>query len=180
VIVAPLKILSIGINPSLPSARMGFPFANPRNRFWQALNSSRLVAVPVTPGVEALRVLRERDGIAFTDLVDKPSAMAHLLSSAEFREGAPRLARRIVDEEPLIAWFHGMTALAPFLRWGGFRIDADPKHLEWGHQGYMLGATHVFVTPNPSPANANYKLRDLIARYDELAHLAVGLSRGHA
>lgn len=176
----PLRILSIGINPSLPSARLGYPFANPRNRFWQALNASRLVAAPVTPGVEALQVLRARDGIAFTDLVARPSAMAHHLTRADYEAGAPLLARRIVDEEPLIAWFHGMTALAPFLRWGGFRVDADPKHLEWGHQAYMLGATHVFVSPNPSPANANYSMRDLITAYDELAGLALGLGRGDA
>jgi TDG/mug DNA glycosylase family protein len=175
-----LRILSIGINPSLPAARLGYPFANPRNRFWQALNASRLVAAPVTPGKDAVRILRERDGIAFADVVETPSAMAHHLHAADYRAGAPKLALRIVDEEPAFAWFHGVTALGAFLRYGGFRVDADARHLQWGHQGYLFGATHVFVTPNPSPANANYRLADLVRAYDELAALAIGVARGDA
>ena len=38
-----LDIVSIGINPSLPSVREGYYFANPRNRFWRALNASGLL-----------------------------------------------------------------------------------------------------------------------------------------
>jgi G:T/U-mismatch repair DNA glycosylase len=32
-----LEIVSIGLNPSLSPVRVGFYFANPRNRFWRAL-----------------------------------------------------------------------------------------------------------------------------------------------
>jgi TDG/mug DNA glycosylase family protein len=138
------------------------------------------VAAPVAPGKPAVLALRERDGIAFADVVDTPSAMAHHLHAADYRRGAPRLAARIVDDEPLVAWFHGITALGAFLRYGGFLIDADHRRLSWGHQPYMLGPTHVFVTPNPSPANAGYRLADLVRSYDELAELALALGRGHA
>ena len=38
-----LEILSIGLNPSTVSVERGYYFANPRNRFWRALNASGLV-----------------------------------------------------------------------------------------------------------------------------------------
>ncbi|MCG8324164.1 MAG: hypothetical protein MI673_01500, partial [Thiotrichales bacterium] len=47
-----LKIISVGLNPSIPSVQAGYYFANPRNRFWKALNQSRLVSVPLEPGIE--------------------------------------------------------------------------------------------------------------------------------
>ncbi|MGH6908499.1 MAG: uracil-DNA glycosylase family protein [Nitrospiraceae bacterium] len=38
-----LAIVSIGLNPSVLSAKKGFYFAHPRNRFWRALNASGLL-----------------------------------------------------------------------------------------------------------------------------------------
>ena len=69
-----LEIVSIGLNPSLPSVREGFYFANPRNRFWRALNGSGLLAEPLVPGVAAMEVLLTRDRIGFTDVVKRPTA----------------------------------------------------------------------------------------------------------
>ena len=46
-----LRILSIGLNPSLPSVREGFYFANPRNRFWRALQCSGLLSDELETGV---------------------------------------------------------------------------------------------------------------------------------
>ena len=57
-----LRAIAVGINPSLPSVRAGFYFANPRNRFWPALNASRLVDAPLEPGPGAVTVLVERYG----------------------------------------------------------------------------------------------------------------------
>ncbi|MEC9340524.1 MAG: mismatch-specific DNA-glycosylase, partial [Pseudomonadota bacterium] len=85
-----LRLLSIGINPSLPAVAAGYYFANPRNRFWAALNQSGLLSAPVTPGVEAMTLILTRDRIGFTDLVKKPSAMAHHLKVADYRAGAAR------------------------------------------------------------------------------------------
>jgi len=68
-----LAILSIGLNPPLPSARAGFPFANPRNRFWPALNASGLVPEHFDPGPDAVQRLVDRYGVGFTDVVERPS-----------------------------------------------------------------------------------------------------------
>ena len=134
-----LRALAVGINPSLPSVRAGFYFANPRNRFWPALNASRLVDAPLPPGLHAIEVLVERYGIGFTDIVKRPTAGSAELHVREYREGAVRLEALVFRHEPAVVWFQGAQA--------------------W----------RVFVTPNPSPANASYSLPALVRWFDALA-----------
>ncbi len=52
-----LSIISIGLNPSPISVAAGFYFANPRNRFWKALNGSRFVDAVLEPGEPAMQSL---------------------------------------------------------------------------------------------------------------------------
>ncbi len=160
-----LRLLSIGLNPSLPSLMAGYYFANPRNRFWPALNASRLLAAAVTPGEAAVRRLLEHAGIGFTDLVKRPTRGAVDLRAAGYRSGALRLQRVIQRYRPAIAWFHGKLAYKQFLLRAGYVSDTDL----WGLQSLSLGATQVFVTPNPSPANAVFSLSELVEWYDMLA-----------
>ena len=68
-LAADLRLLSVGINPSLRAVREGFYFPNPQNRFWPALNASGLLAAPVVPrfridvGILIVRCLRFGDYI---------------------------------------------------------------------------------------------------------------------
>ena len=50
------------------------------------------------------------------------------------------------------------------------RWDVREKS-ELGLQPRSIGATRVFVTPNPSPANAVYSLEDLADWYRRLGQL---------
>ncbi len=163
-----LRLVSVGLNPSLNSVRAGFYFATPRNRFWHALNASRLISAPVSPGpgVEA-RLLRH-EGIGFTDVVKRPSAGARDLRASDFREWAPVLRDRLLAHRPRCAWFHGKVAYTNFLRHTGI---ADPAGVDWGLQPTSIGEVRVFVTPNPSPANAAFSLAEIVAWYDRLAEL---------
>ncbi len=168
--VAPgLRILSVGLNPSLPSVEAGYPFANPRNRFWKALNASELLSVPVEPGVEAMRQLLEREGMGFTDVVKRPTRGAADLRAADYREGAPRLRALIEALEPNWVWFHGKLAWQHYLRHGETQGDDDG----WGQQGWHIGSSRVFVTPNPSPANAAFSLDDLVEHYNAFGEALV-------
>ena len=160
-----LRVLAIGINPSLPAVRAGFPFANPRNRFWPALNRSRLVHAELTPGVDAMRYLCRDYGIGFTDIVKRPSAGMRDLTAADYRAGAPVLARKIEQANPAVLWFHGMVAVRAWLRLSG---DSVPEPV-WGLQPRPVGGRLCYVSPNPSPANARYALTDIVASYDALA-----------
>lgn len=165
IVAADMRLLSIGLNPSLPSVAAGFYFANPRNRFWKALNASALISDPVQPGPGAMQVLLAREGIGFTDLVKRPSRGAGDLRAADYRAGAPRLQAMIERYRPRYAWFHGKLAYTNFIRY----TDAAMGQPEWGLQQLRLGRTSLFVSPNPSPANAVYSLDDLLGWYNELA-----------
>ena len=44
--------------------------------------------------------------------------------------------------------------------------------IEWGEQPRRIGAARVFVTPNPSPANAAYSLDVLTDWYRQLSNIA--------
>ena len=161
-----LAVVSIGLNPSLPSVRAGYYFANPRNRFWRALRGSQLApAADVRePGIAAMEALLQH-GIGFTDVVKRPTAGGHSLRAADFRAGAPQLRQKLLHCVPRIAWFHGKQAYAGYLRYA----EGITSGIEWGVQPLRLGRSRVFVTPNPSPANAAFSLDDLIDWYARLA-----------
>ena len=159
-----LFFMSIGLNPSLVSVEAGFYFANPRNRFWKALNDSRLVDVPLEPGIAAINSLFSKYNIGFTDLVKRPTSMGNKLRVADYREGAPVLKEKLLQYQPEIAWFQGMGTYKNYLKYAeGMTID-----IPWGSQKHMIGRSHVFVTPNPSSANAVFSIDDLIKFYDSM------------
>ena len=161
-----LRVVSIGLNPSLPSVAAGFYFANPRNRFWRAFEASGLAAAPVAPSPEGMRLLFEREDIGFTDVVKRPTPGGASLRAADFRRDAPRLKARLERLRPGVAWFHGKQAFGMYLR---HAENLPETKLDWGAQRRLVAGCRVYVTPNPSPANAAYSLDDLIRWYRRLA-----------
>ena len=164
-----LQVLSIGLNPSLGSVAAGFYFANPRNRFWPALLASGLAPPGMTPGVDAIRQLFEAHGMGFTDVVKRPSAGGASLRAADFARFAPELRHKLMEHRPRVAWFHGKQAYHGYLRYGEGRQPGG----DWGAQP-DISACRVFVTPNPSPANAVYSLADITEWYRRLVVFAGG------
>lgn len=159
-----LRIISIGLNPSPVSVEAGYYFANPRNRFWQALNRSRLVDEKLQPGEAAMQVLFNKYQIGFTDLVKKPTRMGHELRAADYREGAPLLKQKLLNYQPAIAWFHGIGTFKKYWKYA----EGSDIEVPVGVQKHAIGNIRVFVTPNPSPANAKYSLDDLVRYYNDM------------
>ena len=159
-----LKIISIGLNPSPISVDAGFYFANPRNRFWISLNKSRLVDNELVPGEAAMQELFRHYRIGFTDLVKRSTRSGNELRAADFREGAAVLKEKLLEYQPGIAWFHGKVAYKKYLKYAEGR-DMD---IPWKAQKYFIGKSRVFVTPNPSPANATFSVDDLVRFYNDL------------
>lgn len=166
-----LVVLSIGINPSLHALRMGYPFAFARNRFWPALNGSRLVHAALTPGIAAITELGVRHGMGFTDVVKRATPGMKGLRAADYDRDAPLLRDKIRRLKPALLWFHGKVAAREFLT----RVDRAWPDPEWGEQRAEVEGARVYVSPNPSPANASYSVADLIASYDGLAALRARL-----
>jgi TDG/mug DNA glycosylase family protein len=167
-----VEVMSIGLNPSLPSVRAGYPFANPRNRFWRALNDSRMFAVDLPPSVESTRWLADVAGIGFTDVVKRPTAGSAELLGSDYAFWAPVLAQKIARFRPRVAWFHGKVAFQKFRRHG---MERSPASCEWGEQPETVGNTRLFVTPNPSSANATFSLDDLIEWFARLGEVRARL-----
>jgi len=159
-----LDIVFVGLNPSLYSVKVGHYFANPRNRFWPALNRSGLVPREVGPEDDQ-KLLQY--GIGFTDIVKRPTAQGSGLNAADYRHWAPVLKSKLLDNQPLIACFHGVTVYKPYLNYCE-RVKENP---ELGLQPRTIGESQVFVVPNPSPANAVYSLDDLARWYQNLKSL---------
>jgi TDG/mug DNA glycosylase family protein len=159
--IAPnLKVLFIGINPSLYTAAVGHHFARPGNRFWPALH-----AAGFTP-----RLLSSYDehellaaGYGITNVVDRATATADELAPAEYLAGARRLAQTIRRHRPAVAAFLGI---------GAYRAAFGKPKAVLGPQDERIGATTAWVLPNPSGLNAHYQLRDLAALYRSLREAA--------
>jgi double-stranded uracil-DNA glycosylase len=159
-----LLFISVGLNPSPKSVAAGFYFANPRNRFWKALNGSRLVDVNMEAGAASMDILFNKYKVGFTDLVKRPTSMGNELRAADYKEWAPVLKDKLLEYAPVIAWFHGQGTYKYYLKYA----EGLDKKVSLGIQKQTIGKTHVFVTPNPSPANARFSLDDLIGYYNEM------------
>jgi double-stranded uracil-DNA glycosylase len=173
-----LDIVFVGINPSLYSAEKGHYFARPANRFWPAFSRSGLSAA-ARSALRVDRLLPEHDasmmahGIGFTDLVKRPSARAAELSRRELEAGADALERKLRRFAPRIACFHGLTAFRPIHR----ILAPDGPDPRLGLQDLRVGATPLFVVPNPSPANAHFTPQDQTLWYDRLGEALARLPR---
>ena len=165
-----LDIVFVGINPSSDSAKMGHYFANPRNRFWTALNRAGLVDWELSP--EQDRALLDYR-IGFTDVVKRPTPQASSLSAADFRHWAPVLKAKLIQYQPRIACFHGVTGYRAYLR---YAEGVNEKPI-LGLQERTIGHSRIFVVPNPSPANARFSLDDLVYWYRQLKALRKELAR---
>src|SRR5205814_418269 len=92
-VIAPgLTVLFCGINPGLYSAATGHHFARPGNRFWPALHASGFTPRLLHPSEE-----RELLGLGYgiTNVVQRASATADLLSVAEVVAGGKRLRTKV-------------------------------------------------------------------------------------
>lgn len=166
-----LRLVFVGINPSLYAVRAGHYFARRSNRFWPAFSASRLSAA-ARAALGRARLLPEDDvllpacGIGFTDVVKRPTANAAELRPEEYASAVPALIARLAAAAPAVVCFHGVTGFRPVLR-HGFGVARSAPAL--GPQPQRLGDAAIFLVPNPSPANAHFRLEDQVAWYDRLA-----------
>ncbi len=166
-----VRVVFVGINPSSYAVRMGHYFARKQNRFWPAFSRSRLsLAMRTALGVDELTcvhdVLLPEHGFGLTDLIKRDTPGIAGLVPEDYRQGAPRLKERLTRWGPQVACFHGMTGFRPFVRYG---LGESDEGLELGAQTLRLGDIALYCLPNPSPANARYRLQELVAGYDGLA-----------
>lgn len=161
-----LRMISVGLNPSPASVQAQTYFAHPRNRFWPMLNGAGLIPECLVPGPDAVQRLFDVYRIGFTDLVKRPTSGAAGLHADDYRQGALALRTRLSGLDPAVIWFQGRIPWIHYLR---YAENESPTAL-WGLQTQTIEGIPVWVTPNPSPANAKFSLNDLIVHLRALTH----------
>jgi TDG/mug DNA glycosylase family protein len=151
-----LRVLFVGINPSLYSGAVGHHFARPGNRFWKALAGSGFTDRVLSP-FEERELLTS--GLGVTNLVARSTASADELSADELRAGAQRLERKVRRHRPSVVAFVGVSA---------YRIAYDRPRAKIGEQPESIAGSRVWVLPNPSGRTAAYQLPHLIQAFAEL------------
>jgi TDG/mug DNA glycosylase family protein len=141
-----MRLLVVGLNPSVYAADVGHGFARPGNRFWPAALAAGVVTRAHDPR-HALLV----DGVGMTDLVKRATARADELTRDEFRAGLARVERLVGWLQPGAVCFVGLT---------GYRAARD-RNAQAGWQPGDVGGRPAYVMPNPSGINAHATPADL-------------------
>ncbi|MBF4998991.1 G/U mismatch-specific DNA glycosylase [Nocardia sp. BSTN01] len=153
-LVAPdLRVLFCGINPGLWSGATGHHFARPGNRFWPALFRSGFTPRVFRPD-EQKELLAL--GLGITNVAARTTAKADELTAAELRDGGRALAERVRHYRPRVLAVLGL---------GAYRTAFGRPRTTVGRQAETLGATEIWVLPNPSGLNAHYTLDALAAEF---------------
>lgn len=160
-VIAPrLRVLFCGINPGLYSGAVGHHFARPGNRFWPALFAAGFTNRLLSP-FEERELLQFGCGI--TNVVNRATASALELKHEEILRGGRNLRSKVRRFRPRILAVLGV---------GVYRIAFNQPKAVLGPQSERIGATRIWVLPNPSGLNAHYQLAGLAALFQELRRAA--------
>ncbi|MDC2952042.1 G/U mismatch-specific DNA glycosylase [Streptomyces heilongjiangensis] len=151
-----LRVLFCGINPGLMTAATGHHFARPGNRFWPVLHLSGF-----TP-----RLLRPSEqgelpsfGLGITNVVARATARADELTAEEYVEGGRLLTAKVERLRPRWLAVVGVTA---------YRAAFGDRRATIGPQDRTIGASRVWVLPNPSGLNAHWTATTMAEEYARL------------
>ncbi|GLZ56120.1 G/U mismatch-specific DNA glycosylase [Actinomycetospora sp. NBRC 106378] len=158
----PLRVLFSGINPGLVSAYTGHHFARPGNRFWPALHASGFTPRVFAPAEQDLLPAL---GLGITNVAPRATARADELTDDELRAGGERLRALAAKLAP--AWLAVVGVVA-------YRTAFGEPTAVVGKQDRTLGATRLWVLPNPSGLNAHYTPASLAAQFAVLRRCACG------
>ena len=159
-LVAPrLRVLVVGLNPSVVAAETKVPFGGRTNRFWPAAITAGLVVADRDPW-SAFTDHR----IGFTDLVKRATARADGLTNAEYADGARRLRSIVEWLAPQVVCFAGLT---------GYRAAVD-RNAAVGQASEHFAGVLTYVMPNPSGVNTHTSLDALVEHFTNVRELADG------
>jgi TDG/mug DNA glycosylase family protein len=153
-VIAPgLGVLLCGINPGLWSAATGHHFARPGNRFWPALHRGGFTPRQLRPDEQHLL---PGLGLGITNLAARATARADELTREELTAGGAILRAKVERYAPRWLAVLGVTA---------YRTAFGARTAAVGPQEHTLGATRLWILPNPSGLNAHYTLDALAAEF---------------
>jgi TDG/mug DNA glycosylase family protein len=156
-IIAPdLRVLFCGINPGLYTAAVQQHFGRPGNRFWPTLHKAGFTPRLFHPSEQ--RELLPL-GIGITKGGARATTAAAELTPEELVEGGRILERKVKRFHPAYLAIVGI---------GAYRTAFARPKAKMGLQEETIGATKIWVLPNPSGLNANYRPAELVELFAEL------------
>jgi TDG/mug DNA glycosylase family protein len=148
-----LKVLFVGINPSLRSAEAGHNFARPGNRFYPALHAAGFTPRLLRPDEDGTLPAY---GVGITNFVARPTRAADELTREELRAGARALDALVARLQPRLVAVLGL---------GAYPTAFERPQAVIGPQTETIGGRPAWVLPNPSGLNAHYKPADFARLY---------------
>ncbi|WP_405927579.1 G/U mismatch-specific DNA glycosylase [Streptomyces sp. NBC_00035] len=156
VAAAGLRVLFCGINPGLMTAATGHHFARPGNRFWPVLHLSGFTPRLLKPSEQGEL---PSYGLGITNVVARATARADELSDEEYREGGRLLTAKVERLRPRWLAVVGVTA---------YRAAFGDRKAVIGPQERLIGASRVWVLPNPSGLNAHWTAATMAEEFGRL------------
>jgi double-stranded uracil-DNA glycosylase len=151
-----LRVLFCGINPGTLSGELGLHFARRGNRFWKLLCAGGFTESVLEPAEQSVL---PGLGIGITNLVERVTAAASDVTSAELREGASRLEAKVERLRPRCVAVLGLQAFRTAFATPGAAIGPQPE---------LLGGARLWLLPNPSGLQARYQLPEMSEMYRSL------------
>ncbi len=144
---ADMRLLMVGLNPSLFAADKGVGYARPGNRFWP----SAIAAGVVTRDRDPWHALRA-NGVGMTDLVKRATISAAEIEPSEYRTGRERLERLVGWLTPRAVCMVGLS---------GWRAAVEHE-ARAGVQETTIAGRPVYLMPSTSGANARARTGELV------------------
>jgi double-stranded uracil-DNA glycosylase len=157
-----VRVLLVGINPSLYSGWTGLHFARPGNRLWRTLHEAGFTDRLLRP--EETGAILDA-GLGITNLVARATARADELTDHEIREGVAPLRRLVRSLRVPVVAFLGVST---------YQVAFGLPKAQVGRQEEPFEGAAVWVLPNPSGLNAHYQQPALTAAYADLRTAAFG------
>ena len=165
-VIAPdLDVLFCGINPGLYTAAVQCHFGRPGNRFWPTIHKAGFTPRQLRPD-EQHELLRYGCGI--TNIVARATTAADELTRDELLAGARQLAKKVRRFRPRVLAVVGI---------GAYRTAFERPRARVGLQSESIGSTAIWVLPNTSGLNANYRPEEFVRIYRELHDWLVTASK---
>jgi TDG/mug DNA glycosylase family protein len=156
-VIAPnLDVLFCGINPGLYTAAVQQHFGRPGNRFWPTIYKAGFTPRLFHPS-EQRELLKHGCGI--TNVVARAPTPPAARTAAERGGGSRVLEKKIRRYRPRVLAIVGI---------GAYRTGFNRPRAKTGLQDETIGDTRIWILPNPSGLNANYRPAELVALYREL------------
>ncbi|KAJ0425103.1 uracil-DNA glycosylase-like protein [Aspergillus carlsbadensis] len=173
-----LTLLLIGVNPGIMTGTTGFAYAHPSNLFWKLLHWSGITSVRHPPS-DTYR-LPELYNVGNTNIVERPTRDASMLSKAEMDAGVPILEEKISVKRPEAVCLVGKSIWESVWRARkGRAIKKEEFRYGWQDGAENMGRTEgwngakVFVATTTSGLAAGMSLAEKQAVWNELGSWVV-------